>query len=446
MNRIEKKFRGVWAMALLGVLLLAPLACKKQPFVETVKQTLYLGMPGNLDSLASLDIAGVRSIDGFNDLLTTLENQPKFPLKANLDSLRQKVGFDPIKDLGLVVLGSRSPANATEQLKYMVFIAQGNFQNGPAKLEKLSNWLGEEYLADVKFSQAMHASGIKRYQITGKSQYDVKVSMELNFAFPTDEIMVFSFSAGLLNDTLDVITGQTEGIQKDKAWLEMLKRVNRQATFWMTGVFTPADGKDLAEMLPDVADTARSVKQLFFDADFTPEIALHVGLVCETIDSATKLSDKLNQEFQQFKMGASMVLTGMQVPETGKLLNAIKILNELETVRVSLTISPDNQRALRTEWAKSLDRMKTGQGALGLPALTPGMMQPGILPQGVTPTPAAEEKPTPTVAATPTPQAGATPPPAAGTRPPGTRRGGKTGGRGKTRPQNPGQNQGPNPG
>jgi hypothetical protein len=289
-----------------------------------------------------------------------------------MDTLRQQVGFDPWQDMNRVILGVRGPTDPQHPGKSVIVLARGKFQNAPERLKKLADFLGEDLLAEPKVTQIAHASGIPKVQITGKLQRNVKEVVELNFAFPSDTMMVFSLSSQQVNDTLDVISGQLDGIQKDQAWLEMLKRPNIGAAVWGTGTLSAATANKLAEGLPEAAGQIKGIKQTVFDLNFNPDLALRIGLVCENIDSATKLSDALRGKFDQAKGFGKIMLAAQQAVQTGKLLDNIKIMNELETARITLTLTGDEQRLLRDEWQKLGENLKS-QGGGQLPLPVPGL-------------------------------------------------------------------------
>lgn len=362
------------AMLLLGLLMLAPVACKKQPFINTVQQTLYLGLPTGVDRIFSVDMERVRMTDSFNEAISQMKNDPKSQVKQKLDEIQQKVGFDPLNDINMLVISGRGPGNAKDPMADTVMVARGNFKDGPAKVEKLRDWLGDELLTDIKSSTGQHPGGARTVKITGKSQFDVNKVYELNFGFPSETLMVFSLSGQLMNDTLDVIAGQVEGLRKDQGWMETLKRPNIGATVWGVGNVPPSALKQLAGAGGPMAEQARAVRQFFFDFNFTPDFVTHIGLVCENIESATKLADTLRQGFdKQVKPLATMMLASYKAPETLKMLDRINIQNELEVAKISLTEPADDMRKLSDELERLGQTLQAARGGAAMPPMFPGM-------------------------------------------------------------------------
>lgn len=372
MNRLHKSI-SLSAMLLLALLALAPLACKKQPFIDIVQQTLYLGLPAGVDRIISVDMDRVRMTDSFNKAVATMKNDPKSQVKKALDDFQQKVGFDPINDFSQLVISGRGSIDAKDASANTVIVARGNFKDGPAKVEKLRDWLGEEQLTDIKSSTGQHPGGARTVKITGKAQVDVSKVYELNFAFPNDTLMVFSLSGALMNDTLDVISGQVEGLRKDQDWMNTLKRPNIGATVWGIGNVPPSAAREIPAGNA-IAEQLRSARQYFFDFNFTPDFETHIGLICENIDTATKLADSLRQGFEkQVKPLATMMLASYKVPETLKMLDRIMIQNELEVVKISLKQPADDMRKLGDELERLGQTLKSARGGAAMPPMFPGL-------------------------------------------------------------------------
>lgn len=358
MNRAKRRLYLILNVLLVLLLPIGLTGCKKQPFVQIVNQTLYLGLPANMDNIYSIDMERLTQIDGFNETLTAMENDPVSSkmLKPVIEGLRQRVGFDPVKDLGLVIIATRGPNDPAKPFKNTVIIAHGNFKDPGPKLDKLRDWLNDDYLADTKKTQSVGAGDIVKFQITGKNQLDVNQAIELDFAFPTDSLMVLSASSQLLGDCLDVISGQVDGVQKDPGWKTMLARPYISATAWGAGQITPEASKSLVAAFPDLADQARVLKQYFFDINFASDFTAHIGLVCDSIDSAGQLTEKLRKDYDRNKPQAIALIGALQAPETAKLPDKIKIINELEAVTISLKISEDEVRVVKDEWEKIRSR------------------------------------------------------------------------------------------
>ena len=83
-----------------------------------------------------------------------------------------------------------------------------------------------------------------------------------------------------------------------------------------------------------------------------------IGLVCDTIDAAEKLSAGLKSGLEQVKKGAAMIASVM--PETAKLLDRIVVLTELETAKIRMSLTQDQKKALTREWEKMAAAAKAG--------------------------------------------------------------------------------------
>jgi len=338
---------------LLALVILVPAACKKQPFLDSMALTPYLGMPSNLDQLHSIDLERLRAREGFQELVDkTIASDPQF--KKVMAALVRQVEFNPIEQIDKIFVGVRAgAANAVNPLQNILLIAKGNFQNPAAKLEKLRQWLGEEYLiTPPPFKANVHpGTSFKRFQMAAQSQYNEKVVYEFNFAFPSDTLMLFSLSQPLLGESLDVISGQAQGIQTDQYWQKMLDRPNIGAALWGTGNLSPSLFKNgPAAALGGGASAYANARQYYYDVQFGQDFTAQIGLVCDTIEGATQLSQALKGTLDQVKLLA--LAQSAKAPLTAKLPASILILSELQTAKISLKLSEEERRNLFDEWEK----------------------------------------------------------------------------------------------
>jgi hypothetical protein len=365
MLTITRNFRSLLWGGLLVATLLGLAGCKKQPFLQTVEQTPYMGLPGNLNDLQNIDLSRLRAREGFTTIVSDLED--KLKIKPVMDSLRDRVGFDPWKDIDLLIIGTRPNQDANNRFKNIVVLAQGRFAQPAARLEQMRGWLGEEYLVDPPpFQQTTDPdSGFKKFKLSAQSQYNVKQVYELNFAFPSETLMLFSFSAPLLDETLGVIAGQTPGIQKDPAWMKMIERSNISAMAWGTGNINSNATAQVAQLFPNAA-ALRNARQFYYDVTINQDAQVNLGLVCESIESATQLSQTIKTSLDQLKTLLTRMAT--QSPQAAKLLDKLKITTELETSKLFLTLTDDERGALIDEW-EAMSRKKAEQATP--PAPTP---------------------------------------------------------------------------
>lgn len=367
---VNRNFRFMLWGGLLVATLLGLAGCKKQPFLRTVEQTPYLGFPGNLDSLQNFDLSRLRAREGFATIAGELENQLK--IKPVMDSLRDRVGFDPWKDIDLLIIGARPNQDPNNRFKNTIVLAQGRFAEPAARLEQFRVWLGEEYLVDPPpFQQTTDPdSGFKKFKLSAQSQYNVKQVYELNFAFPSEKLMLFSLSGSLVDETLGVIGGQAPGIQKDPVWLKMIERPNISAMVWGTGNLDPNAMAQVAQLFPNAA-VLRNARQFYYDVTINQDAQFNLGLVCESIESATQLSQALKTSLDQAK--ALLARVAAQLPQASKLLNKLQITTELETSKLFLTLTDEERGALIDEW-EAMSRKKaepSTPAAPATPAATP---------------------------------------------------------------------------
>ena len=337
-------------------------ACKKEPYIQTVEQTPYLGLPGGLNDLLCFDVSRLRMREGFQELLKDLP--PGSQVTEALSVLRGRVGFDPIEQIDLLFVATRGKIDPANPFKNVVMIAKGRFPDPAPKLAALRDWLAEEYLINPPpFQRTQGNGGIAIFRTKAQSQFNEKITYELNFGFPSETLMVFSFSPSLLDETLAVVSGSQQGIRMDKTWLAMLQRPDVGAMLWGTGNISPDLLKEIPTGLaqgpvPTPPDALKTARQYYYNIDFGDQFDAQIGLVCDTIDAAEKLSAGLKSGLEQVKKGAAMIASVM--PETAKLLDRIVVLTELETAKIRISLTQDQKKALTREWEKMAAAAKAG--------------------------------------------------------------------------------------
>jgi hypothetical protein len=344
--------RAPFLFAML-VLLALTVACKKPPVIETVMQTPYLGLPQQLDHVYYLDVARLRDRDFIDQLRNNVLLDADLPKQP--DELRRRLGFDPLEDVDNLVIGARGnfdkPGNPFADC---VFLARGRFANPGVRLEALRQMLATEFLiAPPPFKKTTHSSGgYDRYALEAAGQYDETVVFKLNFGFPNDRLMVFSFSPALLGETLDVIAGEAEGIRKDEFWLAMLQRPNVGAMIWGTGNASSRGDWPGAQVL-----AAPGAQQYFFDLDFGARFQFKSGLVCGSIDAADKLAGDLKVGIKNLEQ--TIALVGVFMPETAKLPGHTTVLPRSQTAEINLTLGEQDSNLLYLEWRRAAERRRT---------------------------------------------------------------------------------------
>jgi hypothetical protein len=357
------------------MMLILVAGCEKPVFIDTVEQTPYLGLPGNIDNLFSFDVARQRGREGFRKMLDSARSDPQ--AGALLETMNQRLGFDPIQQIDLAILATRGAVDPVNPLKNTVLIARGRFDHPEQTLEKLRQWLGEEILiAPPPFAAGTFPeTGFKTFSSKAASQYDANRIYEMHFAFPKPTMMVFSSAKNLLDETLGVIAGQAEGIRANQEWMTMLGRPDIGAMYWGMGNFPRAEAKDLAAKTPALGDLG-AVKQYYYNINGDPAFKADFGLVCESIKDATGLTASLKEGMAKTKPMLALFAAG--APKTIGLLDKLFIHTELETTKISLALTPDEQRDLRREWELLAQQTAAGQLPLPLPGmgLPPGLPAP----------------------------------------------------------------------
>jgi hypothetical protein len=353
---------GKWARALGLVVLVASLlaiGCKKTPYIQIVRQTPYLGMPFELDHLVCVDARRLLERDAVHQALLRVDQNPK--QKQEWDKYRQGLGFDPLVDFDAIYMGARAaggPASGNP-LANTIFIAMGRFDDPEAKLAKLHDLLADQYLiAPPPFKVGQHAAGYKTFSMEAASQYNENLKFSLNFGFPGDDMMVFSFSPALLQQSLDVIAGQAAGLGTNKGWLDMLQRPRLGSIVWGTGNVSPSVSGQIAKNSPDLSLGA--VKQYYYSVDVVMRFELVVGLVCGSVENASTLAGQIKQLLQD--VPKKMALFSVFMPETIKLPSKVAVLPKDEAVEMLLSLNDDETNALLAEWQRMGDQIGKPNG------------------------------------------------------------------------------------
>lgn len=361
---------ALWSGLILA--LLCGAACKKAPFANTVEQTPYLGLPSGIDMLDSVDMGRLRSREGFTDLLQRAEKHPS--VGGTLKALRERVGFDPIQNIDQLVMATRGALDPAKPGTNTVMVARGTFSDPAGTLEKLRQWLGEEFLVDPPAFQETSVAGFRRFHLKAQSQYDVNRFVELTFGFPSQGLMVFSMNPALVDETLGVISGQAKGLQADQEWMKLLQRPRIADEVWGAGKMSSKVAAHPA------ASMIRNTKKYYYSLNLNSETKLEVGLVCDSIEAATKQTDGLKQGLAEIKpmVAQFMAMPGVaeQIPPSvPKLLDKISIQTELEVTKIFFTLTADERAELTKDIEAFLAKAKQQSGQGGA---LPGLPLPGM--------------------------------------------------------------------
>ncbi|HOR27577.1 MAG TPA: hypothetical protein PLS90_06400 [Candidatus Sumerlaeota bacterium] len=354
------------SLAVLALLLLAP-GCRQRPYLETVFQTPYLGFPGGLDNLLRLDVNRLRGRDWYRETLREARQSPRWGLV--IQGFTEQVQYQPWQEIDELYVGIRGEVTADQPFRNAVFIARGRFERPAETLERLRLWLGQEFLIDPPpFRQSTYGDGWPVFQTSGQSQYRESVVHELSFAFPTlpaagdnapppPTLMVFGLNRGLFNDTLAVMAGEVDGLQKDAEWLALLQRPNIGALAWGTGRTHNLKFAAVRELLG-------RAQAYFFHLDFeSSNLKAEVGLVSGSIDQAQALTD-LAQQKQQLLVAAWQPIAPV-APALAEVPGKLFIITEAETTSIRVSLTHLEWRAVRDDFK----RIRSTTQSLPLPPL-----------------------------------------------------------------------------
>ncbi|MEN6627301.1 MAG: hypothetical protein ABFD69_13840 [Candidatus Sumerlaeia bacterium] len=340
MPAYTKRLVLIWLVPLLLLLAVVP-GCRKQNLLSTVEAVPYLGLPASVNHLHCADMKRLRGTQFFQDMLEQAQKE-NGGFKSVYDGLRQQVGFDPVQDLDMVTLALRGKPQPNQPLSHVIVLARGRFTDMAGKLEKLRHWLGDEFLIQPPpFQTSRHeASDITINKMTARSQYNERIEFQILIAFPTENLMILAFSPEFMNDTLDVIASVkgVKGINNSPEWVEKLKTARISATMWGYGDFSvmPEQQQVLAN-IPD-GQAFTKITNYFYDLDSDGDFRAALGFVCDSIDSATKLSATLDKGRKMLsdQLAASLP---PEAAETIKLPTRLLVTTELKTSHLVLRLT-----------------------------------------------------------------------------------------------------------
>jgi hypothetical protein len=348
-------FRPRFAAGMLALAVLAA-SCQTKSPIETIRESPHLGLPSTIDQLHSIDLQRMRYLNGFDNFVT--QALDKAPLRPIFQALKQRVGFDPLRDLDQVVVaieqGAMDPA---EPLRHLVVIARGRIEDPEARLEGLHQWLGDEYLIPRRtFEQHTHASGgFAKYQFRAQSQYDEKVIFDLNFAFPDPSMMVFAGSPALLGKTLDVMAGEAPDLGRDGFWKSMLVRPDVGAMLWGMGNLKLTNLSQTLALVAPAASGLDMARQFYYQLDFGESFKAELDVVCASIDDAGVFTGSLKTVHGLLTQGL-LGSNSSDLPRTAELPDKLVVYSELDTCKITLPLTHDDRRALLTEWTRAVNR------------------------------------------------------------------------------------------
>ena len=333
----------------IAMLCLTLTACQKEPYINKVVQTPYLGMPSDIHHLHRISVKGLRGRAWFETMRAWIQGDSTYG--RILNNMNARTGLNPFPDIDTIAIAVRG--NAAEPFLAPVgMIMQGRFRQPEQFLRLLHEWMGEEFLIAPSFEESVHVgSGYTMYRMRAQSQYNERIVFDLNFAFPAESLLCLCFSPGLLSDMLNVMAGEQVSLGQDEFWQGMLKRPDIAATIWGTGEFPEklVQARDWGG-LPIEGQQFDHVIQYYFDIDLIDEIQFNFGLTCESIDEAGQLSGQLKDGLDGLRRAAQQAGLQEKLPQTARLLDRVRVFTELQTSRMTFRLSPTQQDDLVEEW------------------------------------------------------------------------------------------------
>ncbi len=356
--------RAFGLFLILGILL-ATVACKKQPYLNTVEQTPYLGLPAGPDQIFQLNLNDFRNREDYADIKAHWESSP--PLGPFIVGLRDQVGFDLLSRADRLTIAIKGRPDPKKPGNNITIIAQGRFDNAASVLEKLPAFLGSEYLIQPPPFRQAEEFGLTYHSTSAQSQFNETEVYDIAVSVPSTSIAIVTFNNAQMSSVLEVVSGQAKGIQQDAVWREMLKRVNIGASVWGTGNLPPIPPK--FAMLPAVTPVTKA-KQFYLNVIAVRDVQADLGLVCDSIPEATALSDALKSGVAQMKV--SVAALAKLAPTLAQLPDKLVITTELQTSKISLGLTSIEMRQIQAE-GENLRK--------GITAPPPGAAAPAAVPR-----------------------------------------------------------------
>lgn len=338
------------------LLCLCVLSCKKEkpPFVNTVVQTPHLGIPTDRSSIFSFDLRRLRALDSMQELIKTSEKNPHLD---PLFGMRDRIGFDPVNDIDVLVIGYKKAPDDNNPFLNTVFLARGRFPQDPVPmLEALRAWLAHDYLiSPPPYTQLEHkswdVSSDKRkdvgvytiYSTEARSQYDESDVIKLNFCFPNEHLALFAFDVNPMRSALDTIAGLSPNLGADEFWRGMLSKPNVGAMFWGTGDMSLP--KNMGSMTGQATP-----KQFFYSVNVTPDIAVEAGFVCESIDDAQEVTKNARETLDLLQ--GQLAFISISAPTLAALPGKINPVAETDTAKLYLRLTTAEMQTISREIAK----------------------------------------------------------------------------------------------
>lgn len=324
-------------------LTLALQACEQPPYLETVKQTPYFGLPASVTHVHAFNVARLRAREELNKVLIGAEMKQDF--ERIRSTVRERTGVDFLEQIDLLVVAASGPRDVNQPLKNTVFIARGRFENAIAGLQPMLDWLGEEYLiAPPPFQRRSHPdSELVKYQTAAYSQYNERLQYELHVCVPAPDLFIFSFSSTLFNQTLDVVAGIDPGLRLDEDWKRRLALADIGKAIWGVGRIPTATVQSILPLIR-WAPSLGLATEFFYDLDFERGMTVRLGLVTSSIKNAETLAQELRNGHPQLVRTVERLVPG--APTLATATSKFTYLAELEKAVMTATINENDRRAL----------------------------------------------------------------------------------------------------
>ena len=348
------RFFSTTLLAAFAVVALLSVACReKTSFLTIVEQTPYLGLDPTVRHISCFNVARLKGRDEFRQFKRDALWRDK--LGPLLNQMANRTSLKPLDRIDLLILASSGRRDALIPLKNTVFVARGRFEGLIGQLDDLRNWLGEEFLiAPPAFMGSAHpGTEFRTYHLAAKSQFNERIRYDLYVCLVSDSLLVFSLSQHQFNRTLNVMGGLKEGLQADGDWMALLQHPNIGATIWGAGYVSSPWAAGIAAGVPSLQNLPLA-KRYFYDVEFYQnKIDAEIGLICETIDSATALTPGLRAAIEPI-VGWLGTLSPIPTP-IAVLPRQARVQTELNISTINLVLSGQVLSGVLYEWAKLND-------------------------------------------------------------------------------------------
>lgn len=343
-RRVRLRLPEEFLAALLCLVCCASMGCGKMSMVEKVEQTPYLALSGSESLVLNVNLSRMRPLSIFTRTRDALLG--KRDQSAEWNEMVAETGLNPIADIDRISIGLREPFDLEDPLANALLIFTGRFSNSRKFVDGFLRYAGERYLRDPPPFTRSSLYDIPTYSTQAASLRDPAETIELNFAFPSPSLMIFTRSHQRLVDCLGVISGEFEGIQASEDWQDRLERIEMASILWAAGQFPGsinASVLDRVKTEPELKDLFNlgNTRAIYAGIEIGNEYFFHADLECSGFESAEGLAKDL-ETARAFipKLLAGIFSEGSpRIAPLESLLERLVITSHLETTSVILRVT-----------------------------------------------------------------------------------------------------------